>query len=370
MNAHWSLLVALGLMLALGACRHAGTPLLEATAAETPRTLPHWYALSDPEAEVEPCADPVVLEADPKSLPGLLDDLPSCSIVTLQPGHYADMMPVEVDGLTLRCSEPPLVQEKPNPNGCYLRSIIPVRIGALIVEDMIFNGIATNYGGYHDYGLEIHIVESVRIANNLFKGMYNHDISTKENVGLAVVVDNLFIRCERHCVEVGQNGHVASRPQQSGTMIIRGNRFVSPPLHAITQRSNSLMLVEDNSFLDVGAHSIQNWPYWQRYDYGQPQGPEALLLPEGPLRTIVRNNRFEGANSLRFEGRGVEDDTVLIENNRGSFECIRLPLAAWTAEAHEQVETLAPPRLDPRTDVACPTGDLEAALHFPAPHSA
>ena len=357
---------SLALCLGLGACANSDLPSLQAASSGSMRALPLWHALADANAEVEPCANPVTLEADTASLPDMLDTLPSCSVITLAPGQYGEIMPVEVEGLTLRCSEPPVVDNTPNPDGCYVRSIIPVRIGALIVEDMIFNGVATNYGGDYDYGLEIHIVESVRIANNLFQGTYNHDISTKENVGLTEVIDNLFVRCRRHCVEVGQNGNVASRPQQSGTMIIRGNRFVSPVLHAITQRSNSLMIVEDNSFYDVGAQSIQNWPYWQHYDYGQPGGPEALMLPEGPLRTIVRNNDFEGSNSLRFEGRGIEDDSVLIEANSGSFNCFRLPLAAETAAAHEQVETLQPPRLAPETDVDCPIRELEAALEVPA----
>lgn len=348
--------LVLGLtLLATAACSLQSLSDVQHLAAEAaPPTRPAWYSFADPSAKVEPCADPAYFEAGPKSLPALLESLPDCSVVTLRPGHYAEMMPYDRQGLTLRCQEPALLQGQPNPEGCYLRSIIPVRIGALVVENMIFNGIATNYGGHHDYGLEIHIVEQARIANNLFQGMYNHDISTKENVGLTEVVDNLFVGCERHCIEVGQNGNVASRPQQSGTMIIRGNRFVRPVIHAITQRSNSLMLVEDNSFLEVRGESIQNWPYWERYDYGQPQGPEELLLPQAPLRTIVRGNHFEGSNGLRFEGRGIADDSLLIEGNSGSFDCVLAPLPAATAAAHARVETRDPPRLEAASDVACP----------------
>lgn len=361
MKAALPLHAAVLALLFLSACSSGGFSAVELLAAEDDEPQhPPWFARADLSAEVEACDDPEEIEADPETLPDMLDSLPDCSVVTLLPGNYPAMMPYELDGLTLRCSEPALLDDdEPNPDGCYVQSIIPVRIGALIVEDLIFNGVATNFGGEDDYGLEIHILEQIRIVNNVFDGEYNHDISTKENVGLTEVVDNLFITCARHCVEVGQNGNVASRPQQSGTMIIRDNRFLRPALHAVTQRSNSLMLVEDNSFIEVGGESIQNWPYWEPYDYGQPDGPEKLLLPEGPLRTIVRGNRFEGSNGLRFEGRGIADDSVLIQDNSGSFACIRVPMPERTAEAHERVETRDPPRLEADSDVDCPVEEPE-----------
>src|SRR5690606_37470463 len=97
--------------------------------------------------------------AEPKSMPILLEVLPPCAVVTLLPGHYAEMMPFEREGLTLRCGEPPLLDGGLNPQGCFLRTIIPVRVGYLVIENMIFNGIATNYGDYHDYGVAIYAVE-------------------------------------------------------------------------------------------------------------------------------------------------------------------------------------------------------------------
>lgn len=341
------------LIFALGACAAPKTlPVDHPSIEQSVMPRPAWFAFSDMTASVTPCANPEYFEAEPKSLPGLLEGLPACAVVTLLPGHYAEMMPLELEGLTLRCKEPPLLDGGLNPQGCFLRTVMPVRIGSFIIEDMIFNGIATNYGDHHDYGVALYIVEQARIFNNVFSGMYNHDISTKENVGLTEIENNVFINCERHCIEVGQNGNVASRPQQSGTMVVRRNRFITPALHAITQRTNSLLLIEDNSFQDVAARSIQNWPYWQHYDAGQ--GPEELILPQGPLRTIIRNNRFEGANRLQFEGRGITDDSVLIQANSGFFDCTRLPLTPSTAEAHQWVETSAPPQLDPQSDVACP----------------
>lgn len=340
--------------LPLSACGEHRRAALQVTPRALEASEPAvWQNLAQRPSQVTPCSDPEVYRVDSQSLPPLLPKLPACSVVILEPGHYGEIMPVELDGLTLRCAVPALRRGHPNPYGCSVRTIVPVRIGALIVENMIFNGIATNYGGTEDYGLEIHIVETARISDNVFNGMYNHDISTKENVGLTEVFDNLFVRCARHCVEVGQNGNVVSRPQQSGVMFIRGNRFHDPLLHAVTQRSNSTLLVEGNLFRDVIGRSIQSWPYWQRYDYGQPNGPEPLLLPKAPLRSVITNNFFEGRNRLRFEGRGIADDLVLIHGNRGAFACVRVAIPEGTAAAHARIETAAPPRLDPQSDVTC-----------------
>lgn len=305
------------------------------------------------ESEVKPCRSPETFEADPESLPDLIYNLPDCSVVELAPGHYSEIMPVEVEGLTLRCAVPALRHGHPNPYGCHVRTIIPVRVGTLIVEGIYFTGIATNYYGTEDYGLQIHDVEYLRVSNNVFHGLYNHDISTKENVFHTEVFNNLFVRCRRHCVEVGQNGSVDSRPQQSGTMIIKGNFFDTPTLHAVTQRANATMIVEHNYFRNVGRQSIQNWPYWQEYDYGQPEGPEKLLLPEPPLLTVITANIFEGDNSFRFEGRGVEDDVILIHGNSGRFSCRRVNMDPETAEAHRKVDTSQPPQLDAASDVDC-----------------
>lgn len=306
-----------------------------------------------PASEVVPCANPREFRVNPRTIHSVIERLPACSVLHLEPGHYASILPAELDGLTIRCTEPSVVGGKVNPYGCIIRSIIPVRIGVLIVENMVFSGIATNFHGHEDYGVELHIAGRVRLSHNAFNGMYNHDISTKENVDYTEVFDNLFIRCERHCVEVGQNGNVPSRPQQSGTMIVAGNLFDSPRLHAVTQRSNTTLTVRGNYFRNVGGRSVQNWPYWQRYYYGQPQGPEELLVPSGPLRTSVANNHFEGSNRMMFEGRGIRDDRVQIRGNTGSFSCERTAMAPDTAAAHAWIEVPDPPRLDSASDVSC-----------------
>ncbi|HLS69500.1 MAG TPA: hypothetical protein VK035_09150, partial [Kiloniellales bacterium] len=87
--------LVLGLtLLATAACSLQSLSDVQHLAAEAaPPTRPAWYSFADPSAKVEPCADPAYFEAGPKSLPALLESLPDCSVVTLRPGHYAEMMP-------------------------------------------------------------------------------------------------------------------------------------------------------------------------------------------------------------------------------------------------------------------------------------
>ncbi len=74
------------------------------------------------------------------------------------------------------------------------------------------------------------------------------------------------------------------------------------------------------------------------------------------MRTTITGNKFSSGNSLRFTGRGVIDDTVLIQGNTGTPSCSRGTMDSQnsgTAAAHSNEETTAPPKLDPASDISC-----------------
>ena len=211
-----------------------------------------------------------------------------------------------------------------------------------------------------DYGVQLydespHVGMKTRIAENVFNGNMFHDISTKNQKLYTEVLSNYFISCMRHCWEVGQNGNIPSRPSTTDTSIFRGNK-VSSRIQGITQRYNKTLIVEGNEFRSVAGYAVITEPFWARYP--DPSTGELNMIPEGPLRTNITGNSFSTGNRMLFVGRGSLDDVVLIKANTGTVPACRRgdmnSRNSGTSAAHSNEQTLAPPQLDPTSDIPCP----------------
>ena len=200
----------------------------------------------------------------------------------------------------------------------------------------------------------------VRIANNVFEDSTDHDVSTKERESYAEVIDNFFLHCRRHCWEIGQNGNIPSRPSTTATSVFRGNIVtfddqrpdpaLQPHLLSREQRFPQRRRLRHQllAVLDDLPRRVQHGP---RHLLGELDGVRAAQ-DHGPQQPVRR------AQPLRFTGRGVTNDIVLIQGNTGvTPSCTRGSMDSQnsgTSAAHSNEETTAPPRLDPASDVTCP----------------
>lgn len=267
-----------------------------------------------------------------------------CVLIEMQPGSYPSISVTGLAQVTMTCAEA---------DGCAVSRIVVSRVEQLIVEGLRFTG-------GHDYGIMVYETERLLVRNNRFINASNgHDISLKNLVGYTEILNNTFVECTRHCLELGQNGNIRTRPSTSGVAIVRGNVFERPLINAITQRALCTLVVEDNQFIDVAGWAVQTWPYWAKYPFGRSGDDGTLYVPKcptpkdqvngqtGPMRTTVSNNSFSGRARMSFEGRGVADDTVEVTGNTGSFTCRFVPMAGRTQSATADEETADAPRLVP-----------------------
>jgi hypothetical protein len=312
---------------------------------------------SDAEAtsasQVDSCTGKTV-DVRPGTLNTVLADNEGGNLtLNLAPGTYPEFSVANFECIDLGCTVASAIDGVPNPGGCLVTATVNVTGSKnVIIEGMVFQMDATVPSPFnHDYGIAVYAgTNAIRIAKNAFNGKMFHDISTKEHVKYAEVLDNLFIKCAHHCVEIGQNGNVPSRPSTCGTMIVKGNIFDSPAESAITQRYNRKLVVEDNEFRDA-TRMVENIPFWAPFDPGT--GPELNKVPAGPLRTIIRNNTFVdsvGSSNLLFESRGVVDDEVLVKGNTGPLTCEVLPMEQRVIDAHSNEQTTKPPTVSSGRD--------------------
>ena len=260
----------------------------------------------------------------------------------------------------IHCTVAASIGEQANPNGCLIAGESTIEsIKNLTIEGFVVKTTGAETYGFALYDESPHVGMNTRIADNVFDDSTDHDISTKERESYTEVIDNIFLHCRRHCWEIGQNGNIPSRPSTTTTSVFRGN-IVHSTINGITQRYNLNLLVEGNDFRGEGGYAVNNWPFWAIYlgEYNMVPGTySASSTAYVPLRTTIRNNRFAGHSALRFTGRGVTDDVVLIQGNTGITSCARGSMDSQnsgTSAAHSNEQTTAPPRLDPASDVTCP----------------
>lgn len=267
-----------------------------------------------------------------------------CVVFEMQPGNYTSVSVNGLQQVTMTCAQA---------DRCEIGRIIVSRVEQMIVEGLRFTG------GY-DYGIMGYETQRLLVRNNQFINASNgHDISLKNLVAYTEILNNTFVECTRHCLELGQNGNIRTRPSTSGVAIVRGNVFERPLINAITQRALCTLVVEDNQFIDVAGWAVQTWPYWAKYPFGRPDDDGTLYVPKcpmpqdqvngstGPMRTTISNNSFSGNARMSFEGRGVADDTVEVTGNQGGFTCRFVPMADRTQAATADEETTSAPSLVP-----------------------
>jgi hypothetical protein len=318
-------------------------PTTQAPTTAPPTTAP---PTTGPQSagSIQPCADPVRISTNPSSVGSALGQAAGkpCVLLELQPGSYSSISLSGLRQVTMVCSQV---------DGCAMSRIVVSRVEQLVVDGLRFTG-------GHDYGIMAYETERLLVQNSSFINASNgHDISLKNLVGYTEILNNRFVECTRHCLELGQNGNIRTRPSTSGVAVVRGNVFERPLINAITQRALCTLVIEDNQFIDVTGWAVQTWPYWAKYPFGRSGDDGTLYVPKcpmpkdqvngqtGPMRTTISNNSFSGNARMSFEGRGVTDDTVEVTGNTGGFTCRFVEMADRTQAATADEETTAAPKL-------------------------
>lgn len=332
-----------------GPASNNGCPVVNPPPAETPGVP----APSCPQVSATP--------ANLKSIIAASD----CVNILAQPGTYSNLSMKKSSNtanVSIKCAVTAKGAAWParSSGGCVSAGESTIEsIHFLTIEGFQFVGGNIN-GGSADYGLALYdespdVNMHVRVANNVFSGNFDHDVSTKERVEYTEVVGNWFYSCQRHCWEIGQNGNIRDRQSTTGTAIFKNNTL-SSEIQGVTQRYNLNLSVEGNDFRGVTGYSVINEPYWALYPY---PAPGDLYVPGTPgpyvpLRTRVVANTFAAGNRLQFQGRGVIDDVVLLQGNTGTAPaCSRPTMRSDAVSAHINEQTTAGPQLDPASDRSC-----------------
>ncbi len=159
--------------------------------------------------------------------------------------------------MEIHCTASPKGASYPswNSGGCLIGGESTIEsIHNLTIEGFVIRTTGAETYGFALYDESPDVNMHVRIANNVFADSTDHDISTKERVEYAEVVDNWFVNCRRHCWEIGQNGNIPSRPSTTGTALFSGN-IVTSTINGLTQRYNLLLRVENNDFRSIGGNA-------------------------------------------------------------------------------------------------------------------
>ena len=179
-----------------------------------------------------------------------------------------------------------------------------------------------------DYGIRVHASSDVLILDNLIEGQFNHAVSSKERVERMTVRGNRFIDCGHGCIEAGQSPDgTIDAEQTSGRIEIADNVFEGRDTGGgksfrgigIKIKNAERTIVENNRFTG-------HWDYPVQTSFGST-GPKARKSlghfgPRNPGPVEISNNDFGDGGELDLSGRGIDDDLILLKDNRGSIRCV------------------------------------------------
>ena len=167
-----------------------------------------------------------------------------------------------------------------------------------------------------DYGIRLYRAQAV-INNNLFRGGFNHGISTKESNPLITIRGNHFAGCGSWCLELGQQREFVDAPgdRTSGQAIVENNVFAAPAgdggvktVQIINQRTAE---IRNNQFTRPAVITV---------GVGLGQPADRVLTEHGPLRpeaVALVGNSLVASSRIRLMGRG-NPTTAAVTGNTGS----------------------------------------------------
>ncbi|MEZ5823248.1 MAG: chondroitinase-B domain-containing protein [Geminicoccaceae bacterium] len=179
-----------------------------------------------------------------------------------------------------------------------------------------------------DYGVRVHSSQDITIEGNVFKGQYNHAVSSKELVSNMVVRNNQFVDCGRGCIEAGQSPDGQNKDEQtSWRILVTNNSFVGSNTGGkkgfqgigVKVKNANYTLIQKNSFSG-------KWNFPVQTSFGSVGGKNDSKAfghfgSRHPEKIEIVDNDFGQSGTLDLSGRGRQYDYMYVKNNKGSIGC-------------------------------------------------
>lgn len=198
----------------------------------------------------------------------------------------------------------------------------------LLVQSNYFNA-TRNTGSALDYGMLLYDLNGVVIRSNVFDGVFNRPISTKENNSNVTIEGNVFRGCGQACLQLGQQPDYDEKDLTGDAVTVKNNTFIEAySLHpqsryrlGIVLRNQQKITITNNTFLGVWTDTILS-DFINRGGLARLQDRPLGNWGWKPSSAIIENNTFTPNTKLHFTGRGNGQwDKIVVRNNRGSFTC-------------------------------------------------
>lgn len=201
-----------------------------------------------------------------------------------------------------------------------------------------------------DYGVRIHRTDEFILSTSLFKGSFNHCVSSKDGNEKVTIRENHFegtpltdggVAMPYNAIEAGQEGDQPGIDKTSGSIIITGNVFALTPLSSLVTAKNSVDIAITKNRIVSGSG---------RFVYvGLDTGTKAILGPLHPERVRISDNEVAGGSwRIDVMGRGRKKDLVEISKGSGADVAVKVRTMPEDIRAKidaSQIETIDAPQV-------------------------
>ena len=200
-----------------------------------------------------------------------------------------------------------------------------------------------------DYGVRIHRTDELILSTSLFKGRFNHCVSSKDRNKKVTIRENHFegaplpdggVAMPYNGIEAGQEGDQPGIDKTSGSITITGNVFALTPVSSLVAAKNSVDIEITNNRVVSGSG---------RFVYvGLDTGTKAILGSLHPERVRISDNELAGGSwRIDVMGRGRKKDLVEISKGSGADVKVRtMPEDIRANIDASEIETTDAPRVN------------------------
>lgn len=217
----------------------------------------------------------------------------------------------------------------------------------LTVQSNYFNG-TRNPGFALDYGLALFKYNNVYVRNNVFDGVFNHQLSLKQQNQNVLIDSNIFKGCGQQCLEIGQQpDNNKDGDWTGGAVTITNNTFIPAYTDHPQGRSTKALVLRNHENITVKGNTFQGrFGETIQTNFINSGGLERLadrvlgVWGRKATSVLIEGNTFTGG-LLHFVGRGIGPknggtDTITVRGNNGTFICRVGPFEYATGKTYDR----------------------------------
>ncbi len=202
----------------------------------------------------------------------------------------------------------------------------------LTVQSNYFNG-TRNAGFALDYGLALFDYNGVYVRNNVFDGVYNHQLSLKQRNQNVLIDSNTFKGCGQQCLEIGQQpDNSKDGDWTGGAVTVTNNTFIPAYTDHPQGRSTKALVLRNHENITVKGNTFQGrFGETIQTNFINSGGLDRLadrvlgVWGKQATSVLIEGNTFTDG-LLHFVGRGIGPknggtDTITVRGNTGPFIC-------------------------------------------------